>query len=46
MLKSAGDHEKLSVCGGLKNSHRVDHMNKWYMHNPESVLENDTHKLL
>ena len=23
-----------------------DHMNKWYMHNPESVLENDTHKLL
>ena len=22
-----------------------DYMNKWYMHNPESVLENDTHKL-
>ena len=21
-------------------------MNKWYMHNPESVLENATHKLL
>ena len=21
-------------------------MNKWYMHNPESVLENETHKLL
>ena len=21
-------------------------MNKWYMHNPESVLENKTHKLL
>ena len=21
-------------------------MNKWYMHNPTSVLENDTHKLL
>ena len=20
-------------------------MNKWYMHNPASVLENDTHKL-
>ena len=24
---------------------RFDHTNKWYMHNPESVLENDTHKL-
>ena len=23
-----------------------DHTNKWYMHNPESVLENKTHKLL
>ena len=23
-----------------------DHMNKWYMHNPACVLENDTHKLL
>ena len=23
-----------------------DHMNKWYMHNPKSVLEDDTHKLL
>ena len=21
-------------------------MNKWYMHNPESVLENETHKPL
>ena len=25
---------------------RFDHTNKWYMHNPSSVLENDTHKLL
>ena len=23
-----------------------DHTNKWYIHSPESVLENDTHKLL
>ena len=23
-----------------------DHANKWYMHNPAPVLENDTHKLL
>ena len=23
----------------------IDHTNKWYMHNPASVLENDTHKL-
>ena len=24
---------------------KFDHMNKWYMHNLASVLENDTHKL-
>ena len=25
---------------------KFDHAIKWYMHNPASVLENDTHKLL
>ena len=25
---------------------KFDHTNKWYMHNPTSVLENDTNKLL
>ena len=25
---------------------KFNHTNKWYMHNPASVLENDTHKLL
>ena len=30
------------LCMKLK----FDHTNKWYMHNPESVLENKTHKLL
>ena len=25
---------------------KFHHTNKWYMHNPESVLENGTHKLL
>ena len=25
---------------------KFDHANKWYMHNPEPVLENDTQKLL
>ena len=25
---------------------KFDHANKWYMHNPASILENDTHKLL
>ena len=31
-----------NMCKQLK----FDHTNKWYMHNPESVLENETHKLL
>ena len=30
------------VCKKFK----FDHTNKWYMHNPTSALENDTHKLL
>ena len=30
------------LCKKLK----FDHTNKWYMHNPESVLENERHKLL
>ena len=25
---------------------KFDHTNKWYIHKPASVLENDTHKLL
>ena len=25
---------------------KFDHTNKWYMHNLESLLENDSHKLL
>ena len=25
---------------------KFDHSNNWYMHNPATVLENDTHKLL
>ena len=25
---------------------KFDHTNKWYMHNPVLVLENNTHKLL
>ena len=28
------------------NKFKFDHSNKWYMHNPAPVLENDTHKLL
>ena len=30
------------LCKKLK----FNHTNKWYMHNPESVLENGMHKLL
>ena len=30
----------------LYKKFEFDHTNKWYMHNPTSVLENDTHKLL
>ena len=32
--------------GELFKKQIFDHTNKWYKHNPESVLENETHKLL
>ena len=25
---------------------KYDHTNKWYIHNPEFILENEKHKLL
>ena len=28
------------------NKFKFDHTNKWYVHNPAPVIENDTHKLL
>ena len=30
----------------LCNKFKFDHTNKWYMYNPASVRENETHKLL
>ena len=32
----------MELCKKLK----VDHTTKWYMHKQESVLENETHKIL
>ena len=34
--------DSLVICKKLK----FDHTNKWYMHNPKSDLENETHKRL
>ena len=31
---------------GICKKFKFDHTNKWYMHNPAPVLENNTHKLL
>ena len=30
----------------MRKKFKFDHTNKWYMHNPAPVLENDTHKVL
>ena len=30
----------------MRKKSKFDNTNKWYMHNPASVLENDMHKLL
>ena len=42
MLYADRDKTIWEMCKKLK----FDHTNKWCMNNPESVLENDTHKLL
>ena len=34
------------ITNCLKMYANIDYANKWYMHNPAPVLENDTHKLL
>ena len=34
------------IHGEMCRKLKFDHANKWYMHNPAPVLENDTHKLL
>ena len=41
-MTKRGNVSHWEMCKKFKS----DHANKWYMHNPEPVLENDTHKLL
>ena len=44
--KTRHDWEGKVIHGGLYKKFKFGHTNKWYMYNPESVLENETHKLL
>ena len=34
------------ICWYLCKKFKFDHTNKWYMHNSESFLENEAHKIL
>ena len=43
--KTRHDWVDMVIAWELGNKLKFDHTNKWYMHNPASVLENDTHKL-
>ena len=38
----SGKGDPLELC----NKNNFDHTNKWYMHNPESLLKNKMHKVL
>ena len=44
--KTRHDWVRKVIRWELCKKFKVDHTNKWYMHNPESVLENETYKLL
>ena len=41
-MNGLGEGDPWELCKKFK----VDHTNKWYMHNPESVLENEMHIIL
>ena len=39
---------RLGITGdllGIIQEIKIDHTNKWYLHKPESILKNKTHKL-
>ena len=44
--KARHDWVGKGIHGEMCRKFQFDHTNKWYMHNPAPVLENDSHKLL
>ena len=44
--KTRHDWLGMVIHWDMCNKFKFDHMNKWYMPNPESVLANETHKFL
>ena len=44
--KTRHDWVGKAIYWELCKKFRFNHTNKWYMHNPESILENETHKVL
>ena len=44
-FKSRHDWVGKVIHGELCKKLRFDHTNKWYMHEPESVLENETNQI-
>ena len=44
--KTRHDWVRKVVNREISKKFKLDHTNKWYMHNPEPVRENNTHKLL
>ena len=44
--KSRYDWVGKAIHWELCKEMKFDHTNKWYIHNPESILANETHKFL
>ena len=44
--KSRHDWVEKVIHWELCKKFKFDYTNKWYMHNPESVLENETHNII
>ena len=43
--KTRHDWVAKAIHWEMCNKFKFDHTNKWYMHNPPPVIENETHKL-
>ena len=46
LIKGINTWEVSECCKLVQKGYMTRHGNKWYMHNPESILDNETHKIL
>ena len=46
IIKTRHDWVSQVILWELCKKFKFNHMNKWYMHNPDSILKNEMHKII